>query len=128
MASGVILTAVAGPLSNLVLAALCRVVLLVLATVWPSLLEGQSGVAFLLSQAVAINLSLAIFNLLPLPPLDGSRVVEGFIPFTWRGTWDRIASLGVPLLLVLFLLPSLVAGVNPLGWAVGSLVRLLGIR
>ena len=126
MASGVVLTAVAGPLSNLVLAALCRVGLLVLAAVWPSLLEGPSGVAFFLSQAVAINLSLAIFNLLPLPPLDGSRVVEGFIPFTWRATWDWIASLGVPVLLILLFLPTLVAGVNPLGWAVGSLVRLWG--
>jgi Zn-dependent protease len=33
---------------------------------------------------------LAIFNLIPLPPLDGSRVVEIFMPFRFRLAWDRV--------------------------------------
>jgi Zn-dependent protease len=68
-----VLTGLAGPAMNLVLVALSYVLLRQLRpeTFWP---------AFLLFQLGFLNLMLAIFNLIPIPPLDGSAVVERLVP------------------------------------------------
>jgi len=51
-------------------------------------LENPSSVALLLAQvavvAASINLTLAVFNLLPIPPLDGSKIVQSFLPLRWH--------------------------------------------
>ena len=47
-------------------------------------------VALLLSLAILINLSLFFFNLLPIPPLDGSRVVRNMLPYNAVQVYDRI--------------------------------------
>jgi Zn-dependent protease len=107
---GLVLTAAAGPVSNLVLA-LVGVVLL--------LLLGASGavqpaLSQILHLFVVLNVLLAAFNLLPFPPLDGSRVVDGLIPDGWRPGWNALARVG-PLGLLAFIALPLVLGVNPLG-------------
>lgn len=73
---GIALTAAAGPASNLVLAAICGAGLLLL----PS-----GPVGRLLTLGATVNVALAVFNLLPIPPLDGSRMVEGFLPASIMG-------------------------------------------
>ncbi len=59
-----------------------------------------------------INVILAAFNLIPLPPLDGSAVVERLLPATWWPTWLKIRqySMGV-LILVVLLVPGLLSRV-----------------
>jgi Zn-dependent protease len=104
MEKGVLLTAAAGPVSNLVLAMLSAAALKVAEAV-----SGGSvhpAIEFLLSQSTVVNLALAVFNLLPIPPLDGSRVADGLIPFAWRGAWNRISSAGVAILVALFVVPQ----------------------
>jgi Zn-dependent protease len=72
-----------------------------------------------------LNLSLAFFNLLPLPPLDGSRIVDFFCPPRLRPTWDWLSAqtgVGILLLVALSLLVDLGAPVRAtsallLGWA-----------
>jgi len=51
-----------------------------------------------------VNVILAVFNLIPLPPLDGSAVVERFLPRTWLPGYYRIRpfTLFLPLILILF--------------------------
>lgn len=73
---GIALTAVAGPLSNMLLAAICGVGLLVVPV---------GPVERLLAIGATVNVALALFNLLPIPPLDGSRIVEGFLPASIMG-------------------------------------------
>ena len=76
---GVALTALAGPLSNLAMA-------FVSAVVSAAVLHFFSGaaaarvIAYLFSLTASINISLAVFNLLPIPPLDGSRIFAMILP------------------------------------------------
>jgi Zn-dependent protease len=85
--AGVMLVSLAGPASNLGLAALFGVV-------ERTLLEGSRGLSPLmvsvLDFCVSANVALCLFNLLPVGPLDGSRVVEGLVPFEWRARFDRV--------------------------------------
>ncbi len=105
--TGMALSALAGPVSNiiqaLILALPFRLGLL-------AMLEASMAyrLAQVLSAAIAVNIGLAAFNLLPIPPLDGSRVLAGLAP---RRVGDFIESLEpyavYILLFVLFLLPRL---------------------
>jgi Zn-dependent protease len=76
---GQILVSAAGPISNMLLALLFTAFLFVAVRALPHPLHEQP-LAQLLSLGVQLNVSLAIFNLIPLPPLDGSHVVEWALP------------------------------------------------
>jgi Zn-dependent protease len=59
----------------------------------------------LLALGFAMNVGLAIFNLLPIPPLDGSRIADWLMPRGLRPQWEQFASLGPILLLVVIMVP-----------------------
>jgi Zn-dependent protease len=69
---GVMMVGLAGPASNLILAAIAAIIF----RIFPF----GDIVGFFLAHVCLINVILAIFNLIPIPPLDGSRVVIGFLP------------------------------------------------
>ena len=50
---------------------------------------------------ISINLVLALINLLPIPPLDGSRILTGILPSYWAWQYNRLERYGFILLLVL---------------------------
>ncbi len=111
---GMGLTSAAGPFSNLVLATLFAIPLR-LSWSLPGLLE-----AFLWTMVIT-NVSLAIFNLIPLPPLDGFNVLQGLLAtfrtrwaYDWGNKLDRLAPFG----------PVLLLGLLSLGWFTG--LNLLG--
>jgi Zn-dependent protease len=59
---------------------------------------------------ILINLVLGLFNLLPIPPLDGGRIVVGLLPMRMAQAWAQLERLGILIvLLVVFLLPRLLA-------------------
>ena len=101
----------AGPLANLMLAALF------------SLLWKMSGQAVLLI-GVYLNLGLAVFNMVPVPPLDGSRVAASLMPGKWAYAYLRIERLGYLIILVLYFTGILMRLLVP---AVDSLCRLLNV-
>jgi Zn-dependent protease len=103
---GEALVAAAGPISNLVLAAAAALPLrYILAT--PALLEQIPVMVIqVLFLFVYINLVLMIFNLIPIPPLDGSKVLFAFLPARLSWQWRPILEqYGFVLLLVVFFVP-----------------------
>ncbi|HET8733753.1 MAG TPA: site-2 protease family protein, partial [Anaeromyxobacteraceae bacterium] len=123
MSTGVALTAAAGPISNLVMAVLATTAIALVARLAPQLLVGGGGLLELLQIMVFLNVNLALFNLIPVPPLDGSRVVDGLMPLRLRPQWERVAGLAPFLLLAVFFFAGrIIAG--PSNFVLGLLGQL----
>ena len=109
---GMMLVAAAGPLSNLVLAAIGAVLLGLLARTAGN--SDSAPLAFLamnLNNFIMINVFLAFFNLLPIPPFDGSHIVEGLLPREAARGYARLRPYGFALVfLVLLVIPALFPG------------------
>jgi Zn-dependent protease len=124
--SGVALTAAAGPLSNVALAGASLMALALAASIDPALVETGATARRLLESLVLLNVLLACFNMLPFPPLDGSRVVDAVVPPRLAPLWRQIHSVG-PMALVVVIAAPLLLGVSifsvPIAWA-RSLVAL----
>ncbi len=116
---GMMLVAAAGPGSNLVLAAVGAVLLGLLSrSLSAPPLEG-SPLHFLLLNLfnfLSINIFLALFNLLPIPPFDGSHIVEGLLPRPLVPAFNGLRRYGFFLVLALIVvLPQLIPGFDPVG-------------
>lgn len=127
------LVALAGPLMNLALAILFLLFIKALVLVNPGLLLPSAGSLltqrFLIS-FVWINLVLFIFNLLPIPPLDGSHLVLGAIPERYAAARKRYMQIGVAALVIALLVSSITPyNILPIGslanFAFQFLARLL---
>jgi Zn-dependent protease len=114
LARGHVLVAGAGPVSNLALAVIFTGLLLI--TVRTGLVQGPDELPFLiLAVGIQMNVALAIFNLVPLPPLDGSWVASWGLPRSIASRYDRVVEpYGSWILLILFMTGLLGRVVHPL--------------
>lgn len=92
------LTALAGPVSNILLAIITAAIHLLLGQSTPLLVE------YLLYSFATINVALAVFNLIPIPPLDGHKIVRAILPREIRYYWEQLEKYAI-FLILLFLLP-----------------------
>jgi Zn-dependent protease len=123
MGAGMAITAAAGPIANVILAVLAALGFAALVRFG---LDDDSlhAAGELLGLTIRLNVSLALFNLIPIPPLDGSRIVDGFMPIRLRPQWDAFTRLSPLLLLALiFFGGQIIAG--PSDYFFGLLDRLI---
>jgi Zn-dependent protease len=107
---GDIIVSLAGIVTNLLIALACTIVIALLGLAGRAdALEPSAGILqAMMVTGVRVNMLLAAFNLLPIPPLDGSQVVKHFLPRSWAAGYQRIGFYGIAILvMLLYLAPSL---------------------
>ena len=97
------LISIAGPISNILLATMCSLILR---------LPMPMIIAAFLVQLLYMNVILAIFNLVPIHPLDGFKIVEGFLPEAQAREWHELERFGV--IFLVFLLFPMFGGTAPI--------------
>ena len=82
------LVALAGPVMNLIIAIVLTIILFAITTFTPTFILSTTGmlIGLTLQMAISVNIGLGVFNLIPLPPLDGSKILMHFLPYNAK-TW-----------------------------------------
>jgi Zn-dependent protease len=128
-----IMVSAAGPISNFIIATVAFAaikIMLITGVVMPAyaghdvvMPVSESplmlGVTKLLGIMLTLNVTLGVFNLLPVPPLDGSHVLESLLPYEMARAYEQIRPYGFILLLALLWTPVL-------GWIIGPVYQLVG--
>jgi Zn-dependent protease len=124
--SALMWVSLAGPLSNFLMALLAAIPFqLALLTANDVMLSYSTGSTILPTPArflfdfMTINLVLALFNLIPLPPLDGDKVADFFMPDSWKEVTTKIRPYG-PVILILLFMVGPRFGVDLLGWIINK--------
>ena len=102
---GDIIVSLAGVATNLMLFPVCALLIVViglLGRVIPPAVDTFSLLQGMMWYGVQFNLLLAFFNLLPIPPLDGSHVMKWLLPPAWSLRYQQLGRYGIVILLVLF--------------------------
>lgn len=113
-----VLISLAGPASNLLLAGLAALVLRIVMEVFGGAMAANGTIYTAITVTsifMQVNLSLCFFNLIPLPPLDGSSVLITFLKGKALSTYYRVQHYSMPILiLVLYLIPR-ITGIDIVG-------------
>lgn len=122
---GMVLTSLAGPASNFIMAFLAMIVYKVLEII--SIVNDNNTmqmVATVFLYVTIINISLAVFNFLPIPPLDGSKIFNAVLPEKWYFTIMRYENIIFIVLIILIYSGLLDA---PLGFLQGKVIDIMDI-
>lgn len=127
-ATGMMITAIAGPISNLVLALGALAIFASTQRFGDASPDLMRSLWMVLGQFASLNVLLAVFNMFPIPPLDGSRVAAYLMPRALWPAWEQYVAMGPFVLLAFIMLPrianvNLVAG--PYQWVLSHLWMLV---
>ncbi len=77
------IVALAGPVTNIIIAIILTIILFAISTFASAFVLSQAGILVILAlqMAISVNIGLGVFNLVPLPPLDGSKILLHFLPY-----------------------------------------------
>jgi Zn-dependent protease len=116
--------ALAGPVSNLLLAVLFGTLIRVMAF-RPAGSAPEEILRVMLLYSVVVNLGLMAFNLIPIFPLDGSRILTGLLRREWAERYREFDAMG-PLVLMGIVVLGMTTGINLFGYVVSPVIRVLG--
>ena len=103
-----ILVSSAGPISNLIMGFLCCIGFIVISKVSPDPEAGTFSyfITRMVISGISLNVFLAIFNLIPVPPLDGSHILASFLPESIGNQYRRIGFVGIFIVIFLLQIPA----------------------
>ena len=112
------ITGFAGPVANLVMAVAASAVAHLLFAAAPHLMQSDAGylLMLLLATFTLVNLYLMFFNLIPIPPLDGSSIIAVFIPPRLLPKWYSIQHYAFPVFMIAIIALPYLVGFNPFSW------------
>lgn len=119
---GIAAVAAAGPFSNLLMLAVWAALLGVLVKLNPA---GPDALIYMCKVGIMFNAAIMIINLVPIPPLDGSRIVTAVLPPRWADRYNRLEAYGLLIIVALLVTGILQQIVGPLLVALLSLVGTL---
>ena len=123
---GVFLVSLAGPASNIMLALAAGLIFRV-TVMSPTMVQMFRPLQLVLVSIVTVNLYVAFFNLIPIPPLDGSGVLSSLLPTEYAARYENLGRMGMFIIFGLIILGSLM-GFSIIGAIIGppahALIRL----
>ena len=119
---GMMITSLAGPASNILLAVIFAVILK-MTSVIPVL--GSQGLVMFLSYGILLNVMLAAFNLIPIPPLDGSKVLMGVMPDRMMYSYMKLEPYGMFIIIALLAFGVLNMILGPIYYTIMKLIQII---
>jgi len=123
---------IAGPISNFIVAIICAICVHLLFTFRLTLLSNSAIGVFviifsaLLQSILIFNVMLGVFNLVPIHPLDGFKIVEGILPEKYARQWKELEGYGI--LFLLFLVFPILGKVSPISRLISPIINgIIGI-
>lgn len=113
---GIVLTALAGPVMNLIVAFVFAIILYVVAAFcgMHATSSWVSTALLMIYYVVVVNVSLAVFNLIPVPPLDGSKIFGGLLPYKYYYKMEEYQNI-ITIIMMLLLFTGV------LGWIISPI-------
>ncbi len=113
----------AGPISNILLATACAVLLRLVFTYHLPLITIGPILVGLLEPIIVLNVVLAVFNLIPIHPLDGFKIVEGILPEEGAREWHQLEGYGM--IFLIFLIFPIFGPVSPIRRIISPIINFI---
>tara|TARA_A100001037_G_scaffold91928_2_gene83306 strand:+ start:676 stop:1308 length:633 start_codon:yes stop_codon:yes gene_type:complete len=115
--------ALAGPLSNIFLALIFGLLIVLFSTSNLMYNQNTAIIGNLLVYSLQINLALAFFNMFPIPPLDGSKILRGILSYEFDNFLNKLEQLG-PIILIGIILIGYLSGFSIIWYVISPLINL----
>lgn len=130
MSAGEAIVSIAGPLMNFILAILFSIIYFAIIKFAPAFGFTQIGAILLalLQITISINIGLGVFNLIPLPPLDGSKVLNHFLPYNAKEWFARYSQVFYIIFVVLWITGIAGSIISPLiNWVYSGITNFVAL-
>lgn len=130
MSAGEAIVSVAGPVMNFVLAIVFAVIYYAILKIAPMFIMSEIGfyVMLMIQSAAIVNVGLGVFNLIPLPPLDGSKIFRNFMSYNvkaWLDKYERYFYFAFLILWITGLAGDIISPI--ISWLTGGLFKIIGL-
>lgn len=130
MSAGEAIVSVAGPAMNFILAIVFCIIYFVILKFIPSVMYTQIGwiIMVIIQYAIIVNIGLGVFNLIPLPPLDGSKIFRNFMSYNIKQWLDKYEYIFYIIFLILWISGLASEIISPIiGFIADGLMNLIGM-